>query len=255
VRGILKSFMTQPAVGVGIHMALIRNEFSLDEPDRPGFKASLQIVEESPESGGCYKLIWKSSITKFAENLESRKFSRQRLGPFVNAVKCLHKATLIEALRNLEPCLNRQIRTNQILIENLEPLVNENSRFSAKVLIANYGAMPVMLWAEAFVEVRHRSTGAKIPIESYVALDEGGGNINDLGGLCSIAPGERITAWVISHKVQGEIEDGDVLRTYFEGKSADARVRLKVTYTTALGSNSLWSNKVLFSTDTASDVD
>ena len=247
IRRVVQSIITHSGAEGGLVISLLRNELTLEEPDVPTFEGPVQSIELSEENEGCYVAVWRTSVTKFALGLKKRpKQALERLSPLIAALRYLHRPTLLSALNQLKPLLQEQINVDDVVIKEISPVVNGNSRFSANLMLANYGGNSMMLWPEASILVREKSLKKPKIIEGYVVITNSEGKMGDLEGVYPIAPGERVRVLVVAEKIQEDLEDGRVLRTYFEDGAADANVKVRITHRSMMGRASRKSNRIVF---------
>lgn len=250
IRDSLRSLISHRGISEAMEMALLTSEITI--APKPPNSAPILEVAYTDRDNGSYTVMWPSTTSQFASGLNARKHLRSRLEPFVSAMRRLHKPALWSAFSQLEPILRKQLETQQHIRDILTPLLESKHRWTGKLLLANYGAAPMMIWPEATILVRHTDSNARFRIEAYLAQEiPQDPRIVDVDGLLVLAPGEKMTLWAITKGTQEETRDGAVVQTHFSEGSGQACVRLKITRRGSLMRSRLKSNSAKFAASVA----
>jgi len=169
------------------------------------------------------------------------------LGVVINALRHLHVPTIVAALKQLKPMLEQQIETADRLDELVDPIMNDSARWTARLLVANYGAAPMMLWPEARLVVKHRSSHARIQVPAYMAVEyDCTPKVRDIDGVYVLAPGEKAWAWMITEDIQKDLPDGKLLRAHYDEGDASTYVQLTISRRGAFFGKGVKSNGITF---------
>ncbi len=234
IRLVLEEFICNKGIELALSIALKRGEIRVPASGKPPGQPKLS-VHESDKDDGSYLILWKTATSTFSSNLKDQAYLKPRLEPFIDALRNLDKSRIIQALRDLHPLLKSQLEDLARIRELIEPILNESGRWAARLLVANYGAAPMMIWPEARLEVRHKKAGAKFAVGAYAAAEyEESPKVRDIDGVYSLAPGEKVWVWVITTDIQRDMEDGAVLRTHYVQGDATAAIALNISRRGAL---------------------
>lgn len=225
--GLLKTAMINRGISSALSIALQRDEIKL-EYDPASFKTPKLPIVEPDGPNGAFLIVWKDSTSTFAEGIDNRSFLKPRLKPMVEAMKYLNRPTIKSAFDQVVPLMKVNIEENRRFIDLVAPVVNARGRWTGRVLLANYGAAPMMLWPEGAILVRHKESHAKFEIPAYLAHETENG-VQDVDGVFALAPGEKVWVWVISNDPQQDMKSGSVLRGHYSEGDAEAAVKLKIT--------------------------
>ena len=230
VRTALYTNITKRAIEMPLSLALKRTEVVC--PPATSVNAGTQklTVTEVNDEKGCFRILWKGSTSTFSSSLNEQPFLKPRVEPFVDAMRQLDAHRLSQVLRELKPLMERQVQNMERVRDIVDPLVDESGRWAAKVLVANYGGAPMMIWPKAKLIVRHTSSHARFNVDSYVAAEfPEDPKLRDIDGLHVLAPGDKIWMWVITKSIQKDIANGSILRAHYISKDSKGYVRLKIS--------------------------
>jgi hypothetical protein len=179
--------------------------------------------------------------------LKGQAYLKPRLEPFIQALRHLDKPTILDVLRKLKPLLEKQTRIADKIHPLLESIMEDSGRWACRLLVANYGAAPMMVWPDAKMVIRHKSSHARIPVPSYTAFEaDTSPKVRDIDGVHVLPPGEKIWIWAITRNIQKDIPDGKLLRTHYTQKDSMAYVQLTILRRGAFFGKSIKSNAIIF---------
>ena len=235
VREAVKHMLTHRGVHEAFDAALKRAYLKVPEVPEDATAGDRLPVAPTNERGGSYALVWRGETSLFSSGLDLRPWLRPRIEPFVEMLSHLHAPSLMESVEAVRPFMEEQVDLHKRVAELSEPLTKPAGRWAAKVLVANYGGNAMVLWPEATLRVRHKSSKSRYEIDSYVAVEyEDAPQVRDLEGVLVLAPGERRVLWVITSAMQSEIPNGALLGTLYDQGDAMGRISLKVSRRGAL---------------------
>jgi len=241
--------LSHSGIAEGISVALKRSKFSLPDTT-PSVDGEKIPVTESDEDDGCYLIGWKSGTSTFSSRLLRQPFLKTRIGPFMNAVRYLNRPVLIQALDGVFPFLQHQLQVHAEIVNIVARMVDANSRWAARLLIANYGAAPMIIWPDAVLRVQGKGRGT-FAVDTYLAVEGSGDALVDLAGVHVLAPGEKLTVWAITRDIQQNLKEGHLLRAHYVARDAEAVVHLKVTRRGTFGSKAASNSAVFYESLTA----
>lgn len=246
LRAVLHEHITDASFERPLALALKRAEIRLKKKDYADAQVKLPI-HESKDDKGCYQIVWKSSTSTFSSNLEDQAFLKPRLEPFVDAMRHFDVPVLVDVLTKLKPLLARQIEIHERLKEIVDPIMDESGRWAGRLLVANYGAAPMMIWPSARVVVRHKDSKAKFSVDSYVAVEfDESPKLRDIDGVHVLAPGEKAWIWCITRDIQKDIPNGKSIRTHYVEKDASTYMHLTISRRGAFFGKDIKSNEIVF---------
>lgn len=230
VRTALYTYIVKRSVEMPLSLALKRTEVVC--PQAAGGNAGSQklTITESGDEKGCFRILWKGSTSTFSSNLNEQPFLKPRVEPFVDAMRQLDAPRIAQVLRALKPLLERQVQHMEGVRAIIEPIMDDSGRWTAKVLVANYGGAPMMIWPNAKMIVKHTSCHAKFVVDSYVAAEfPDDPKLRDIDSVHVLAPGDKIWFWIITKNIQKDITNGKILRAHYISKDARGSVRVKIS--------------------------
>ncbi|MBL9086858.1 MAG: hypothetical protein JNM10_06915 [Planctomycetia bacterium] len=217
--------------------------------------AGPQKVEtvKSPDGPG-FTIYFRDGYTTIGDEYSKGSVANatdRRIEPFVRAISVLDRELILEVLDWLRNDLPKQKVNCAKVTKSIGDLVQEKEQWTLVLDVANFGVAPLLIWPNAELEVTHRSTGARFPMDARVALETPGKpGARDLVGPQVLTSGGKVRLWAISNKAQDELADGKSIRTSFELGTGTVRCRLRLTRRGLLWRRWKWSEKFGFrSTD------
>lgn len=227
----IRALLANPGISDALELALLREAIVVKHQPLSDEKP-LVTIEEVEEHNGCFLVVWKESTTPFAKGLKHHPYLKSRLTGFVNALKHLQKDVLLDAFERLLMVMKLELDTMNSLVELTEPLIEQNSRWCATALIANYGATPMAIWPTANLFVRHKPSKARFPIRCHIALgheSKDGLDFNDIKGIHVLEPGGKVWVGVITREIQAKIPSGSLIRSHYKSGDSLGRVNFKIS--------------------------
>lgn len=241
---VLREMMSIRGISEAISICLKRQDITIAAPlSAPAGDIKLPVVESSDNSG-CYIIVWKAGTSNFSSELTEQPFLKPRLEPFVESLRHVDKGALTKVFESVYPLLQREATAAAEIQRLASQIVDENGRWAGKVLLANYGAAPMIVWPDATLVVTSKAS-KPFKIACYLAI-ESHDEVTDLAGVHVIAPGEKAILWVVTKQVQREIPGGHLLRALYTANDAVARIDLKITRRGALWGNRVRSTSGMF---------
>lgn len=232
----LKALMSHGGISDGLQIALKRKEIPLKKSkDRQ--RSDLLTVEYSKANDGCFMIVWGTAVSRFSNGLEREDFLRKAVQPWADAMEKLDKECLLDGFRCFGDLLGKQVERYRKIADLTDPIVANHGRFGARLIVANYGAAPMMIWKGGGMEVRHDGTGGRfdLPCNVFVQDEKDKAKLYPLEGVYVVGPGEKVRVIVVSEAVQKDIPNGGLIRAHLQQGGGQARARLFVTRRGALG--------------------
>lgn len=177
---------------------------------------------------GSFYVKCERGMTRLGRDIDPTSVLKADLDWWFNAVRFLDRDAVLEAFDALPPLLAEQAKIDAAIAEVTLPLLKVHSRWMIKIHVTNYGAKDMVVWPDATLVVR----GARTIAEPCVLEGLEKPDLRDLEsiiGLHILPAGSNATIWAGTTRWQGDMRDGALLRTAFEGGKAMAHVRLRIT--------------------------
>jgi hypothetical protein len=246
ITSALREAMANWSISDALDNALLLEDIVVAPIDMQNLTAQISIYE-SEDDDGCFRIAWKGATTKFSGDLKGKPYKSVLLKPFLDSIRYLHKSSLLTTFSALPPLIEKQIKLHQKTLGLTKPIAEQNGRWAGKMLIANYGSAPMLIWPDARLHVKHKQSKARFVVNCYMAKEfDQSPKLRDIEGLVVLGPGEKVWCWAITREVQGGIKDGAVLRTHYLQKDAVSNIRLHITRRGSFWTDYIFSNKMPF---------
>ncbi|MBL8190785.1 MAG: hypothetical protein JNK38_22405 [Acidobacteria bacterium] len=230
VKNILQEIFSDQGMNVAFSNALVNEDLKIKQLDETR-TACLEIVE-TQQNNGAYLIPWRKSPSLFGANLIDFPFLKSRYQPLIDAVRHLNKDSLSQAVKDIMPIIEKQIRILNHIKTATDVIVKDNTHWAAKIWMANYGRSPMVISPGANLVVTISEQRISVGCDLYTeSISDSGKKIEKLVGLFVLEPGKKAVFWAITTGTQEKITNGKVLRTLYEDDKGDTKafVQLRIS--------------------------
>jgi hypothetical protein len=205
-------------------------------------KQILSFYLDKQKEDGCYAIAFLESYFMFGSNLNNNEHKAAELLSFINLLTRLDKENLIKLFKQVEPIYKKQHEIHTAIQAEAENIVKENSRWTSRISISNFGATPFLIFpdeAKLIVQgkqIKQFELECRILVQNY---DDSSPGWEEAEGVIILKPAYTEVYSIVTKKTQKELDGGTLLRQVFENGGAEAYVEIKV-----LGRELPWKQKV-----------
>ena len=209
-----------------IGRALLRGILTFDTP--PTGLAEKFRVYEHDDDGGHFQLLLPGRALTLAPGLHRVPALKDRLLPFVDAMRYAQTDLLKSGLTRIARLLQDVLRRAEALKPRLEKLREEHARWAFELYMANYGETAMLIPPTGILQVRSRRW--EKPLEErchlvvYGSKDGKEYNRRQRNALV-VGPGDGVSFVWITTRLQREMSRGNELRGRFADGASHARVK------------------------------
>lgn len=231
IRSSLFNLMTCGGINTAVEMSLWNQQVvcSYQPKDPTSSRLAIDYIER--KLGGTYEISWQSSTSPFCKHLAQNPEKHRRVEPFAHAMRELDKSELVRIFSTLPPLLRNQVEINRKILSRVDDILDKRTRWMAYTLVANYGESAMLIWPEAELRVRHRGKSGRgtFTVDAHLVIVEDDEANARLEGVHVLAPGEIANIWIVTNKVQQNIDGGDALRGHYKSGDSQGQISLKIT--------------------------
>lgn len=228
IKDVFREIVTHEGMRFSLDSALRFEDFKVDESNTKS-GSPLQYIEPSQDDDGSYMILWKKKVTTFGSSLNTHPFLKARFEPFINAMRYLDRQVLSDALKEIQPIVERQARILRGIQEITKPILDDHNLWAARFYIENYGASPMIISNKAkFIVKSGVIKKHGIPVDCKLHAEHSNPTIlEDIKGSHVLRPGEKNIFWAITTQLQMDIKEKDTLQMHFRKKDAIAYLDIK----------------------------
>lgn len=206
-----------------------------DLPNNLSVSDDVKFVSESNPSLplAFFQILWSRDVSYIGKGYTQFTPLRNRFLSLAIALKSLDPNKLRKIIKDLQPILEKEVRLLKHIHEYIDPILDENKRWSAKIRLENYGSSPIIIEEKAYLLIGNRKENPAFPpIQCELIPEDGEGKIK---GKYILGTGKKVVFWVATKKA-GSNESGEnenFTRTkligYFNNKKINESAFVRLT--------------------------
>ena len=207
------------------------------------------LSESSKINDGCYILSYQGGLIGIGTQFNEDSYIKELFEPLIQTIRVLDKNNIIAIFEAIKVAINQELIVANFVINKLNNILDENSKWEIELFIANLKRTPLLLENLALLHVKDK-TGATFCEECTLVVHEFDteGNVNKkISKSPIIIPnGGNVTISYFTKKSQKEMERGEDFRNAYTHKQAKAWLTLSMTGVGLIKKRIYNTNKKIF---------
>ena len=180
-----------------------------------------------------FQILWPRRVGYIGEGYTQFSPLKDRFSSLAIALKSLDPNKLRRIIKDLQPILEKEVRLLKHIREHIEPILDENKRWGAKIRLENYGSSPIIIEEKAHLLIgKKKDSPVFPPIQCDLIPEDGEGKIK---GKYILGGGKKVVFWVATKKTESNKnrEDEDFSRAkligYFNNEKINESAFVRLT--------------------------